>query len=474
MDQNTTRTEKYTPSQKRTRRRVFIGRIIFTVFLAAYMGVAFYYANYGYNWLVDWLLQLEASQPDIRSQEVFDQLFADPDWEELYEMAGEEDTVYEGAAAYATYMEALVGDTELTFVETSAGLSGDKKYIVKCKDTKVAEFTLTDMSPEEEEIPDWTLDKVFVFYTRQESLTIFTLPGHTVYINGVPLNAEEYVVSTTSTVVEEYLPEGLHGYRDMMLYFDGLLIQPEIAIVDENGEPVEVQYNAETNHYAQVLPEPPAISSEFEDLVIDAAKMYGGYMINRPDATKAALGKYFDQNGKAYQDIILYEKWTMQKYQSFEFVNAQVSNYYPYSDSLFSARISMELDVTFKSMFTGEITVKPYYIDTTFFIRQQADGTWKVESMTNVDVSEAKTMVKLVYMQGNHVIHTEWVDAAASQITLPEITVPNGKTFLGWFTKTTVGKDTHYALVFQGSADGIVNLPADNALTFMVLYAQFQ
>ena len=470
MDTNV-KTEKYTPRQKKTRRRVMIGRIIFTVFLAAYMGIAFHYAKIGYDWLVDWLLRYEYSQPDIRSAEVFEQLFGDPDWKALYAMAGEEDTQYEGADAYAAYMEAKVGDTKLTYVETSAGLSGNKKYIVKCDSTKIAEFTLKDTSPEDEEIPDWTLDEVLVYYTRQESLTIFTVPGHTVYINGVALDTQSHVVSTTSTVVEDYLPDGLHGYRDMTLYFEGLLVQPEVTILDENGASMEVIRLENTNHYTEVLAEADPISQEFQDLVINAAQTYGRYMIN---ATNSTLSNYFDKNGKAYQDIILYEKWTMQKYQSFEFVDSVVTNFYQYSDDLFSARISMELDVTFKSMFTGEITVKPYYIDTTFFVRKNADGKWLVDTMTNVDVSESTTMVKLTYMNGNTEVHTEWVDANAASITLPEISVPSGKTFLGWFVKTVSGKDVTYSLVFQGSDTGIVTLPEDNELTFMVLYAQFQ
>lgn len=463
--------KNYSPRQIKTRRRVLISRIVFTLFIVIYMCVAFHYAKIGYDWLVDWLVRYEASQPDIRSQEVFDELFADPDWMELYAMAGEEDTAFEGAEEYATYMEAMVGDTDLSYVETSAGLSGNKKYIVKCKDAKIAEFTLKDSAPEGEEIPDWTLDEVFVYYTRQESLTIFTVPGHTVYINGVAIDSETHAVSTTSTVVEEYLPEGLHGYRDMTLYFDGLLVQPEVTIRDENGELMEVVRVENTNHYAEVLAEPAAISDDFKDLVINAAQTYGRYMIN---ATNSNLSTYFDKNGKAYQDIILYEKWTMQSYQSFEFVESEVTNFYQYSDDLFSARISMELDVTYRSLFTGETTVKPYYIDTTFFVRKNADGKWLVETMTNVDVQESTTLVKIRYMKDNKEVHTEWVDARATSIQLPEITVPNGKTFLGWFSKTIAGTDTTYSLVFAGSEDGVVTLPEGNVLTFLVLYAQFK
>lgn len=469
MSQNDTKVtaSQYTPRQKKVRTRVMIGRIIFTVFLLAYIGTALYFAKYGYDLLMDWLVRLEASQPDIRSQEVFDELFSDPDWEALYEMAGEEDTVYEGVDAYVSYMEELVGDTDLTYVETSAGLSGNKKFIVKLGSAKIAEFTLKNAAPEGEEIPDWQFDEVFVYYTRQESLTIFTIPGHTVYINGVAIDTEEHLIASTSTVAEAYLPDDLHGYRDITLRFEGLLVQPEVTILDENGNPMEVGYDPAVNLYAEQLAEPEAISEEMETLVINAAQAYGRYMINVKDHK---LSSYFDTNEKAYQDIILFkDRWTVQNYLGHTFEDICVTDFYRYSDTYCSVRVSMVLNVTR----TNE-TPKYFPMDTTFFVHQNEEGTWLVENMTNVDVQEATTMVKLVYMNGSNVVDTLWVDANAREITLPEVEIPAGKEFLGWYSKTVDGMDISYSLVFSPSEDGIVRLPENYELTPMVLYAQFK
>lgn len=463
--------KNYTPGQIRTRRKVMIGQIIFVAFLCIYMGVAIGYANYGYGLLMDWLVLLDASQPDVRSEEVFNQLFSDPDWEELYKMSGEEDTVYEDVDQFVAYMEALVGDKELTYVETSAGLSGDKKYIVKVDEQKIAEFTLIDTAPEGEEIPDWTLGTVRVFYTRQEHLTIFTLPGHKVFINGVPLNVDDYVVATTSTVAEDYLDPGMHGYRDMLLYFDGLLMQPEVTIWDANGTPVEVTYDATTNHYAQVLPQTEAMPADLSNFVINAAQTYSRYMIN---ATNSTLSTCFDTNGKAYLSIIEYEKWTMSKYESYAFTEPVVTGYYRYSDTFFSARVTMDLNITFNSSFTGAGAIKTFHIDTTFFVRQNSSGNWRVENMTNVDVQQSTTMVKLVYINGNTVIHTEWVPSDASQITLPDVSVPAGKTLAGWATKSVQDGSTAYTLVFAPNETGRVILPENYELTYMVLYARYK
>ena len=47
--------------------------------------------------LKDWLVRYEASQPEKKCEEVFEALFADPDWEHLYGLAGIEDTTYDGS-----------------------------------------------------------------------------------------------------------------------------------------------------------------------------------------------------------------------------------------------------------------------------------------------------------------------------------------------------------------------------------------
>jgi hypothetical protein len=95
------------------------------------------------NALKEWLVSFEASQPTAKCDQVFAELFHEPDWEQLYNLAGEQDSHGVNAQSFASYMEEKIGDTKLTCIETSAGLSGDKKFIVRCGTEKVATFTLT-------------------------------------------------------------------------------------------------------------------------------------------------------------------------------------------------------------------------------------------------------------------------------------------------------------------------------------------
>ena len=51
---------------------------------------------FAHGLLVDWLTKFEAAQPTVKSEEVFTELFAQPDWADLYDRSGMTDTVYEG------------------------------------------------------------------------------------------------------------------------------------------------------------------------------------------------------------------------------------------------------------------------------------------------------------------------------------------------------------------------------------------
>ena len=81
--------------------------------------------------LKDWLIRYEASQPNHKRDEVFQQLFESGNWDQLYTLAGVENTAFEDKTVFAALMNDMVSAGELTCLETSAGLSGDKKFIVR-------------------------------------------------------------------------------------------------------------------------------------------------------------------------------------------------------------------------------------------------------------------------------------------------------------------------------------------------------
>ena len=415
--------------------------------------------------LRDWLVKYEASQPNYKRDQVYQELFADPDWEHIYTLAGVEGTRFDNKETFAAYMEQLVGDQELTCLETSAGLSGDKKFIIKLKDQKIAAFTLTGGADKDTEIPQWQLGKVEVFFSGDKNVIVEKLPGQTVYINGVALD-DSYTIRTLSTVAENYLPEGVHGFRLTHQKVTGLLTEPEVEVKDALGNSTALTKDSESGIYKQTLPSQQA-SEEEKLLALTAVQAYAKYMIRKVDIGE--IGKYFDSSSAIYNTIAKSEVGWMQSYSSFDFSEAAYSNYYRYSDTLFSIYVDVTLNVH-----RNNGSVKEYDLSNTLFFTKDSNGKWLVTEMTNLDVQTTREQVRLTFMDGDQVLSDAMVDKDAKMVTLPNVEIPAGQT-LNWVKQEDNGNgEVTLTVVFSATETGEIYLPESYSLEPMTLHTLFE
>lgn len=467
MEQTITKTQRTAPRQRRAPKKKKKGTRastkIFYTGLLAFILIFTIALTFVLSELKEWLVDFEASQPDAKCSEVFTQLFSEPNWKALYTMAGGTSSDNVDAQSYADYMDKKIGDTELSYIETSAGLSGDKKYIVRCGTEKVATFTLTNTTPDAS-IPTWELGKVEVFYSCDYSVNIITIPGYQVLVNGKLLD-ESHVIRTESTKAEDYLPEGVHGYQLCEMTVDGLLAQPEVEILDTDGTAVALSYDADSCTYTHAIPTQEISDTEYQTL-LNAAKTYCEYMIGK--VGRAELKLCFDAETEIYNTITTNTTW-MQKFSSYSFGEETIDSYYRYSDDLYSAKVQLTLNVTRK-----DGTVKEYELNNTFFVEKQGEQ-WLVTNMINADAQELHSAVRLTYVVNGETVSSQLVDAQSLQLTPPAVTVPEGKTFAGWFVEQVddSGK-TVMELAFLPGEDGTVHLSSDTILEPMTLQALFQ
>lgn len=457
------------PSKKKKtqKKKTSVGTVIFYTLYFLMIIAAAVAIWYGLGWLEGWLMDFEASQPDAKCQEVFDRYFAAPDWTQVYELLDPEATDTMSAEAFAAYMEQKVGQAELTYTKTSAGLSGGRKYILRLDGENLGTFTLMNSVTGELEIPDWQLDHVEIFVSARESVTVCTDYGNTVTVNGQPLD-DSCIIKTTSTVAEEYLPEDVHGARTVTYYMSGLLNAPEVVVTDANGNTVEMLYDAENCIYSQVeSAQTQEISKDAYDFVLEATKVYFRYMLN--DATKAQLREYFDATSDTYATIVKSEDPWLQDFRTYDFGMEKLYEYCSYSDELFSVRIAMDLNVT-----RTNGTIKTFSVDTNFFVERYGKS-WRIIEMTNVDVTQVLTQVRMTYLQDGKLLSTEMVSTDVTTLQTPDIVAPEGQVLSGWFLQSIDEKgNTTYSLVFQPGEGGKVTLPAGYTLESMELHALFE
>ena len=446
-----------------------MGSLIFYTCYFMFIFLFFVGTWFGLQWLQNWLYDYEAAQPTVKCQEVFEQLFGDPDWSALYDMAGIEDTEYEGKEEYITYMENRVGDTELTFLETSAGLSGDKKYIVKLGEDKIATFTLVGETSNITDIPEWNLGGVELFYERQESFSIQLAGNHTAYVNGVQLD-DSFTVQIATTRAEEsgLLPIGVGGEKTYTQRIDGLMAVPTVTVMDKTGKDVPVTYDEATKTFTAQT-ETNTISDEHRALALDAIKSYAEFQIK--EATRAKLAQYFETSGEAYKNITgTVLDWTKDN-RGYSFANDSVTGYARYSDTLFSVYVATEMTI---NLLDGGTQVKPINATLLFELN---NGKWKAIRMTNVDISEPVGEVRLTFMNDTEVLDSKFVANDAEELLTPMVSAPEGKVFVGWITKV-IGENgkAEWNLIFTPDevGTGHVTLASGTVLEPMTLYAHFE
>lgn len=442
-----------------------LGGVIFYTLYFMFILVFFVATFFGLQWLQGWLADYQAAQPTTKSQEVFDQLFSHPDWGALYDAAGIEDTPYEGKEQFVSYMENKVGDATLTFKETSAGLSGDKKYFVLLGDEKIASFTLSGQTAAITDIPDWELGGVELFFDRSETFYIQNVDGHTVEVNGVPLD-DSHVIQIATTAAAERLPIGVTGTSTCTQEISDLMAVPTVTIFDKSGKSMEVSYDAETHTFTEQT-EANTISDSEREAALNAAKTNCLFMIEK--ASKADIAKYFDTSSDVYSVIVNLGNLWVQDNNGYRFTKEEVSDYARYSDDLFSAHVVLNLNVTRK-----DGTTKDFGYDQTLFFRKQDTGKWLVYDATNADVNAPVGKVRLTFMNGDTVLSSEFVKTDATELDTPLVSAPEGKVFIGWYRIDKYENGTTYTMAFDPDENGHVTIPNGTTLEPMTLYALFE
>ena len=458
-----------TPKRKGPR----LGSVIFYTLYFMFILVFFLATYIGLQWLQGWLADYEAAQPTVKAEQVFTQLFTDPDWGALYEAAGAKDSEYEGKEEYVVYMEEKVAGSDLTYLEVSSGLSKDMKYVVRMGNEKLATFTLVDKNQVGEttlenitELPDWQLGRVEVFFEREDSYFIQMLDGHTAYVNDVPLT-DDHTIQIATTLAEKYLPTGTTGASINTQQITGLMQQPNVAVYDEDGNPMTVTYDEATRTFTERT-EANTILPEQEEVALKAAKAFCLWMIE--EGNRADIAKYYDSSSQVYKDIIKTTELWMQNHNGYQFKNESVTNFAMYNDNLFSVRVSLTLEVT-----RTDGSTKDYdYASSLFFTK--TNGAWKVFDRTNVDVSQPVGKVRLTFMQGDILLTTNFFETDSKEIITPIISpIPEGQVFSGWVRQTENEEgQTVLTVMFQPDETGKVLIPEGTVIEPMVLYALFE
>lgn len=374
------------------------------------------------------LTAYEAAQLDNRSAQVFEELFRNPDWQQLCVLSNTADTPYEGAQAYASFMEAKVKNTALTYRQAYTDISADRRYHVYLGDEKIAAFTMTGG----EGTSAWTLAGVELYFERSVSVAVEKQPEQTVYINGVALD-DSFTVRTTVTRAEAYLPDGVHGCRSQLQVMDGLLVQPQVTVIDEKGQTVPLNWDPEREIYTTLSSETWEPTETEVTIARNAAIADAKYSMKT--LTAAELRQYIDPQSNIYEQITNNPMFIQAHKKSYiDETAVEVSEFCRYSDQMFSAKVKLAMNVIRK-----DDTLKVYPVEKTYFFTCNDSGDYLVTDYTNEPVQERIEQVRLTFVMGDE-RQSVMVDTEADMVQLPEVPASAGQKLAGWAVKSFDGE----------------------------------
>lgn len=459
-------------SSKKKRKGPRLGSTIFYTLYFLSITIFFLATFVGLQYVRVWLASYEAALPNAKANQVFTQLFTNPDWEALYVASGSKDSPYEGKDAFVQYMRTKVDPQQLTCMETSAGMSGNKKFIVRMGSERICAFTLADKNPDTSHsltrIPDWQLSAIELFFQRQGTYRIEKLKGQVAYVNGVKIS-DEFTIQEASTSAQEYLPAGITLQSTCIQEVTGIMLTPTVEVYDADGNSQEVTYDEDSRTFS-VRTVSSVLGEEEKAIALAAAEAECKWMI-RELTGQNNLAKYFDSNSNAFKTLTsTVLTWTQQN-NGYTFLDENVTDYVRYSDDLFSARVSLKAEI--KVQIDG--STKHMDFNKSMFFRRTTDGRWLCYESLNRDVSQLVGKIRLTFKQGDTTLLSTFFQTDADQIITPSITPPEGKVFSGWVRQDVNEQgNTTLTVIFQPDETGLVSIPEGTSLVPMTLYALFE
>lgn len=399
------------------------------------------------------LVDFQKSQPGPQSAAVFEELFQKPDWGLLYDFAQIPATRFDGREEYIRYMDETFGGQSLSYDETSSGLTDTRTYTVFAGVTPIGSYTLVSIPNTEP--AQWTMGSIEMFYEYKESVRVQKLSGHTVYINGVPLD-DGYTVRSTSVCADEYLPRGVYSVWVHTQIVTGLMVEPQITAVDALGQPVDITYDPATDTYITGDSTTVATAEE-EALALDTLKKYVRYKVDHLLTTK--LDGYFDMESPFYLELLESEPWMSSNFAP-TYADERITAFYRCSEDVFCIWADL---TAFVKRNNG--TIKEYHISHSM-IFQQTESGWLCIGTTDRSAQWLEPQVRITFVNQDVCISSELYPETAATLQTPLLGSGEGSAITGWLCADTGD-------VYIPDSNGLVTLPEGMILKPMVLYAQY-
>ncbi|MBQ8836685.1 MAG: hypothetical protein IJ002_04160 [Clostridia bacterium] len=311
---------------------------LFYIFLLALVIIVIIVTAIGKSYLKDVLLEYEDSQYKYVAENFFDSNFSNGNSETLAELFASQISEYETTESFATYLSTIINNGDFTLQHSSSGLSDKEKYVVSIDNLRFAEVYISKSGDKTKHGFDtYTVSEVVFNSNLLNTYSIEVPVGYTVNINGHTADEKYALGDRIETESQSFMPEGVDGIIYTTYTFSDMCTEPNFTVFNKNN--TETTVVCEDGVYRAEVVYDTKLADEYSEYVIEATKAYACYM--QKDAAFGKVKGYIDPDSDFYAYVRGTPTWPVISHNGYAFEDAVVTEFYAYSDDVFSCRINL-------------------------------------------------------------------------------------------------------------------------------------
>ena len=286
--------------------------------------------------------EYEQTRPVHAAEEVLE-VFNRHAWQEIHALdASAKKLKQETVDQYAQHMESLTAGQDFYLKNVLSIHEDEAKYNVMLGDKKFAELILEHSGETtKHNFALWQVKELETQAMASSEYTITVPADSTVQVNGLTLTDEDIIESGIATPAEGNLPEGVIA-PTMVKY--GVYMsfgEPEnIVVTDKNGNHQEVTRDDDHSWSCDLAYDDASIKAKVEENVVKWGRRLAAYTFG--DYDKIDLSNSCINPSPARTYIRNMENQWAAAHDGYDFQNMRTYDYYIYSDSCFSCKISFD------------------------------------------------------------------------------------------------------------------------------------
>lgn len=358
-------------------------RIYFILVILCVAGII-----YGTHYLNEVLADFESAQPVYVARNAV-QMFENADYDTIFDLdTSMAEISPEDRDFYVESLRSLAEGKAVSWNEAHSPSADEKHYSVSLDGEKFADLTLVPSGGETKHGSRlWQLGSVTTLVRIEEpaepeptpeplppepekemiTCTITAPSTFRVVVDGKEMDANNVVSADLPIVEAGLLPANVPVPTMVRYAFLSETGEPEIRVTNAEGEEQEFTRAGDTD-WSCPLPQSPELKESFEATVVKIAQRISSY--SAKDASQASVLQYCAKNSPARESIKSFDSTWGTRHQGAKFENVVTSDYYMYSDSAFSCKVSFDYVANF-----GKNNIKTYPTTyTLYFIREGGSG----------------------------------------------------------------------------------------------------